>query len=97
MPTVLRLGFSYESSDKATFAAEVSKDIDYPVQVRAGLEYRLADPVALRAGIQTAPEKWSFGIGYWLEKQKLLFDLSASHHQFLGFTPAISLAFASPE
>jgi long-subunit fatty acid transport protein len=97
MPTVLRLGFSYESSDKATFAVEVSKDIDYPVQVRAGLEYRLADPVALRAGIQTAPEKWSFGIGYWLEKQKLLFDLSASHHQFLGFTPAISLAFASPE
>jgi long-subunit fatty acid transport protein len=94
LPTVLRLGFSYASSDKATFAAEVSKDIDYPVQVRAGFEYRLADPVALRAGIQTAPEKWSFGMGYCLEKHNLVFDLSAAHHQFLGFTPAVSLTYA---
>ncbi len=93
LPTVLRLGFSYKSSDKATFAAEISKDIDYPVQVRAGFEYQLAAPIALRAGVQTAPEKWSFGMGYHLEKQHLVVDLSASHHQFLGFTPAISLAF----
>lgn len=95
LPTVLRLGFSYQSSDKATFAAEVSKDIDYPVQVRAGIEYRLAPPVFLRAGIQTAPEKWSFGVGYWLEKQNLVIDLSAAHHQFLGFTPAIGLVYES--
>lgn len=95
LPTVFRLGFSYKSSDKATFAAEVSKDIDYPVQVRAGFEYRLTAPVSLRAGIQTAPENWSFGIGYWLENQNLLVDLSVSHHPFLGFTPSISLAYAS--
>lgn len=93
LPTVLRLGFSYQSSNKTTFSAELNKDIDYPVQLRAGVEYQLVRVVFVRAGIQTAPEKWSFGVGYWLEKQNLAFDLSAAHHQFLGFTPGVSLIF----
>jgi len=93
LPTVFRLGLAYQSSDKALFSAEIAKDIEYPVQVRVGVEYRLVPQLFLRSGIQTAPEKWSFGLGYWLEQQNLMLDVSASHHQFLGFTPAISLSF----
>lgn len=95
LPTVMRLGFSYQSSDKASFAVEINKDIEYPLQVRAGIEYQLADPFFIRIGIQTAPEIWSFGLGYILEKQQLAFDLSAANHPFLGYTPAISLAYPS--
>jgi hypothetical protein len=93
LPTVLRLGFSYRPSENVLFAAEVSKDIDYPVQVRVGLEYQLVKPLFFRVGIQTAPEKWSFGIGYQFENQALKIDFSAAHHQFLGFSPAISLSY----
>ncbi len=92
LPTVLRIGLSYEPSEKALFLAEVSKDIEYPVQARAGIEYRLVEQLVIRSGIQTAPEQWSFGLGYWLKEQRLQLDVSAAHHQFLGFTPGISLS-----
>ena len=94
LPTVLRLGFSYRSSENVLFAAEINKDIDFPVQVRAGLEYQLAKPLFFRVGMQTAPEKWSSGIGYQLENQALKIDFSVAHHQFLGFSPAISLSYS---
>ncbi len=95
LPTVFRVGFGYKSSEKVLFLAEISKDIEYPVQVRFGIEYRIITQLFLRSGIQTAPEKWSFGIGYLLNQENLSIDVSASHHPFLGFSPAITMTYQS--
>ncbi|MEL7123493.1 MAG: hypothetical protein AAFO07_28870 [Bacteroidota bacterium] len=93
LPTAIRLGFAYAPSDKSLFVAEVSKDIEYPVEVKAGIEYKVVDQLMLRTGISTAPEKWSFGLGYLIENAGLRIDVSASHHQFLGFTPGFSVVY----
>lgn len=93
LPTIMRLGVSYQSSDKVIFVLEASKDIEYPVQVNAGIEYMVIEQLFLRTGISTEPTLWSFGVGYYMEASRLQIDISASNHQFLGFTPAITIGY----
>lgn len=93
LPTELRLGISYQSSESVLFILEAAKDIEYPVQVRAGIEYRVIDMLYLRTGISTEPTLWSFGVGYYAEKSGLQIDFGASQHQFLGISPALSISY----
>lgn len=92
LPTVFKLGGAYLPSDRVTFLIEVEKDLDYPVQVKAGLEYQILDAVSLRAGVGTNPTLMSFGVGYQL-KSGLSIDVGARVHQVLGVMPAVGMVF----
>lgn len=93
LPTVLNFGVSYQPGSQVEILAEVEKDILFPVRVRCGLEYQLAEVIQLRAGVATSPSLLSFGLGYRILDQWQL-DFSAAYHQYLGFTPGIGLVFA---
>lgn len=92
VPVIFRAGLSYSFTDKAVVAIETEKNINEKAQFRAGVEYHLAKPVYLRAGIGTSPFTNSFGIG--LEFGNFKADISASRHQVLGFSPQISMMYA---
>ncbi|PHN05022.1 PorV/PorQ family protein [Flavilitoribacter nigricans] len=92
LATVLRFGLDYQPAEKIHLLAEVEKDIQQPVRVHAGLEYRIVDPLYLRLGVATEPVSMSFGFGYVLAGG-LAIDVAASYHQILGFTPALGITY----
>lgn len=91
IPTLLRLGLSYEAGKKILLITEVEKDIDNPARFKAGAEYKIVDALHLRGGIATHPAQYSLGVG--INVKDLMIDLAASYHEILGATPAISLNY----
>ena len=92
MPAIFRMGFAWQASEKAMLTAEVEKDIDFKARVKGGIEYRLAEPLFLRAGFGTNPSTFHFGLGFHLNSN-LKIDTATSYHQVLGFSPAASASW----
>ncbi|MBS4014303.1 MAG: hypothetical protein KGZ97_11185 [Bacteroidetes bacterium] len=91
IPTIMRGGFSYTFSDRVIFIFETEKDINLEAVYKAGLEYRVIDPIYLRVGVGTNPMSNSFGFG--LEFSNFQLDLSSSYHHILGYSPQFSLIY----
>ncbi len=92
IPTTIKLGVSYEASDKVWLAAEAKKDIDHAAQFCGGLEYRMIDAFHLRAGFQTNPALYSFGAGITIQQLKI--DMATTYHQVFGISPQIAVSYA---
>lgn len=90
-PAIMKIGAGYLFSDKVTWTLEAEKDLDASGTIKSGIEYRIADPLYLRCGINSNPVKSAFGIGILLGDFQL--DLAADYHQVLGFTPQASLTY----
>lgn len=85
----LSLGLAYQASDRLLVAADVFKDIDFPLSVRAGLEVLPVEVLAVRVGVATVPARVTAGIG--LRLGRLRARLAAERHETLGWTPAAAL------
>lgn len=96
LPTLLSLGLTYKPSQKVNINAEVQKDIEFKLRVKAGIEYQAAKPFFLRVGVGTEPTLVSFGVGYRIQ-DNLTIDLASSYHQILGFTPSIGVAYGGSD
>jgi len=92
IPTVLKGGLSYLFSEKVTVSIESEKDMDADNIFKAGAEYHIVKILYVRGGISTNPTKTSFGFGIDLDAFK--FDIAASYHQQLGYTPNVSLMYS---
>ncbi|MFN0031399.1 MAG: hypothetical protein ACKVOR_04490 [Flavobacteriales bacterium] len=90
IPSVIRAGAGYKFSDRVKLNAEVKLPSAGATSVHTGIEYRVMQQVAIRAGVNTL-NTFSFGFG-WLT-QSLQIDASAGYHQVLGFTPQLSLTY----
>jgi len=93
--STLQFGLSYQPSDRLALIVELYKDIDFPAQLQAGVDYLLEDRIALRIGCSTRPERFSLGLGARLF-QNWWADVAASRHAFLGFSPGFSLRYIRP-
>jgi len=92
LPTLMGLGVAYNPSDKVLLVVQVDDDTQRSPAVRCGLEYRVMERTALRLGYSAAsPEGITAGIGFPIMNFDI--DLSLSHHQTLGFTPSLSVAY----
>jgi hypothetical protein len=91
IPLLARMGLTYEPSQKLMICAELEKNSSYPLSVRTGLEYRINDKVALRAGLSTRPFLSTFG--FRIQIKKLSIDIASGYHQLLVFTPHLSLNY----
>lgn len=92
IPTLLRFGVGYQISEDLLVTGEVEKDIDYDWSLRGGIEYRPAEILYLRLGASNNPGLFAFGLG--LNFNKFKFDLAASYHSYLGYSPQVSLTYA---
>ena len=94
LPTRFAVGLGYNPSPQFLLTLEAEKDIDFPMRIKGGVEYCLAPPLRLRLGAASNPSLFTFGFGLRL-RQGIGIDLASSWHQFLGFTPGISVLFNS--
>jgi len=91
LPIIFKLGASYKLYEKALLSVEFEKDIDYPVVVKAGVEFEVIDNLFFRAGISAKPVLFSFGLGYAFKSFKL--DIAFTKHEVLDYSPSISLRY----
>ncbi len=93
IPAIFRFGLAYHFSNKLLATAEVEKNTAYqPVILRGGIEYAFRKQFFFRLGFGTSGDVLSFGFGW--HKKHLQFDLAATMHQSLGFSPQSSLIFS---
>ncbi|MEO5569828.1 MAG: hypothetical protein ABIT08_16375 [Bacteroidia bacterium] len=92
IPTVLKGGLSYLFSDKVTVSIESEKNMDADNIFKTGIEYHIVKILYIRGGVSTNPTKTAFGFGFDFESLK--FDIAASYHQQLGYTPNVSLTYS---
>lgn len=91
VPTVLRLGLSYQPTKQLLLVGEAEKDIALPVLFKAGLEYQIVKNFYLRTGISPKASNFHFGIGF--QAKQFIFDYAASNHAVLGFSHHLTLAW----
>ena len=91
MPIVMRIGACYSITKDFIGQFEIENNTDYGFSLRLGTEYRLIDNLNLRAGVQTNPGIFTFGLGY--EVSFLTIDLSAQMHEIYGSSLQAGLIF----
>jgi len=91
IPALMKLGIQWSLADNFIAAAEVQSDINNPIVLRGGLEYRIKEILYTRIGISNNPSIFSFGVGLQMKSFRL--DFSSSMHQVLGYSPQISLIY----
>ncbi len=93
IPSVYRLGLAYHFSENLLATAEVEKNTENrPFVVRGGVEYLFRKQFVFRTGFGSTGDVFSFGLG-WRTKN-LHFDIAATMHQSLGFSPEASFVFS---
>lgn len=91
VPSIIRLGMQYDVSEKLICIVEAEKDIEHDLALKFGIEYHPTEIFYFRGGASTGPVTTSFGFG--AQMKSLQFDLSASWHQRLGFSPQVGLTY----
>ena len=92
LPVVFNVGLSYNPFDQLTILAELEKDIIHPFNFKGGIEYEVVESFRVRAGFNTQPTLFSFGLGYKM-KNLLTIDVASNYHLDLGFNTSVSLSF----
>lgn len=91
VPTILRLGLSYQPTRQLLLVGEAEKDIALSPLFRAGIEYQIIKNFYLRTGITSRLSNAHFGIGF--QAKQFIFDYAASNHTLLGFSHHFTLAY----
>lgn len=89
--TVMRIGTAYTFSEKVIVAVDFEKNLDYPLRLKAGIEYEVLDNFYLRGGMATNPVELTFGFGYRFKQIQL--GIGSAYHQTLGWSPHFALIF----
>ena len=63
LPLIYNVGFSYIPVINSSLNFTVSKEIDFPVSLRFGIEYEIIEYLHLRVGAQNEPDLYSGGFG----------------------------------
>lgn len=92
VPTSLNVGLSYQASDKVLIAATSSKNLNQPIDVRLGIEYKIFDLLSLRGEMSIKPFKQYCGLGF--NYNSFLMDMAATYDANLGYTPQIAIGYA---
>lgn len=95
VPSTLAIGIQYQSTASVSLFGEVEKNWQQPLSVRGGLEYTLSEHFRVRAGTQSQPVQFTFGMG--IQTHPLQIDLAYAYHPVLGSTPMLSLQFVPKE
>ncbi|MEJ7778785.1 MAG: hypothetical protein WKF68_04265 [Daejeonella sp.] len=91
IPVKLSLGAAYRFSNKVAAACDLIKILNFPTDIRLGLEYSLIQHFSLRGGISANPFKQYAGFGF--NYNRLSVDAAVSFHPALGYSPQIGLGY----
>ncbi len=93
VPTIFRLGFSYDFSSAVSFSGEIEKNLRYPVCLRSGVKYEPINNFNLLAGIAWSGKNVfpSVGIGYTF--RGITLDLAFEKQLILGPRSCVSISY----
>lgn len=86
LPQVYVTGLAYEPVPEAVVVLDMVKDIRFPVELRAGVQYTVFDTIALRGGLSTEPSTMNAGLGICYSFLQIDYalrvhsDLGPTHH-----------------
>lgn len=89
LPRELSVGLSYRLSEMALFTTDVVKDVQFPISYRGGVEINIIEGLTGRAGIITAPQMFTAGLGYSGSFWSANVAVQRHEDQVLGYSPAI--------
>ena len=92
LPSIIQIGLTYQVADYLTISGAVEKNTVLPTTAKIGLEYQIAEKVQIRVGMNSNPNRLSFGVGYLVNQLQL--NVAATYHDVLGFSPALGFRFA---
>lgn len=91
VPTLLKLGVSYQPRDYFMLNAEIEKDIVKPAMIKLGAEYNFLDKFYLRTGVNSNSFQSFYGLGFkYLSFQ---WDYALSNHAVMGFSHSLSMYY----
>lgn len=90
LPVSFAFGAGYRFAKKFLLAAEVEKDLLYPIAFRIGVEYQPVVNVFLRYGYNSVN---GYAAGFGLRISHFNFDVAFTRHLQLGYTPSLSLGY----
>jgi hypothetical protein len=90
LPEILSMGVCYEITEHSRLAAELEKDIRYPVIKKVGFEQDLFGALSLRLGLSDNPDRFSCGFGVRMAGCE--FSYAGYSHQQLGWTHQVELS-----
>ncbi|QNF35554.1 hypothetical protein HUW51_23645 [Adhaeribacter swui] len=91
LPTVMRAGLSYRPIKQVLLVTEAEKQLEYPANIKVGLEYKIIEKLTLRTGLATATEQFSFGTGF--QAKQLQFDYGFGQQLVLGSIHQLAVSF----
>ncbi len=92
VPVVARLGMLYSFSPKIHFGLEAETNNQYPINIKTGLEFQVANPVFIRMGAASEPQQITFGAGIKLKGCTI--DMAIQQILFLERTAGVSISYA---
>lgn len=92
IPWRISLGGHTNFSDAFTFSYELEAIKDYVPTLQLGAQWKAVDNFFVRGGFNTSPSRFFAGFGY--VSNYLIIDTAFSYHQYLGYTPSVSLIFS---
>lgn len=91
MPVIINPGIRYCHNKQISLACEYAKEINYPAQIRYGIEIKLVHFLILRSGCTQSPE--TFTLGFRLKGFGFLLDYGLQSHRVLGQSHCITITF----
>lgn len=91
LASVYTIGFGFDASEKLMCSAEIQKEENQPVNVKAGVQYKFVKQLLVRIGVSSATSSVWFGAGLFLKTLRV--DITASYHPQLGITPGLLLLY----
>jgi len=89
--TIFRIGALYDLSKRVFITSELEKDINFPLRIKAGIEYHPVHPFYIRVGAAANATSFAIGLGY--SYKSLRIDVGSNYIQPLGFHTALSMHF----
>lgn len=92
LPQIFVSGFCFKPRPDLNITLDIYKDIRFPLDPRAGIEYRLFSKIYLRAGTAWEPARYSLGLG--LAFFHFQIDYAFHSHPTLNLTHLLSVTFS---
>ena len=90
--TIFKVGFLYKPSKIVAVGMELGKDIDFPMQLKCGVEYSAITNLTFRVGYSSDPSNFHFGAGFIIN-EKLMIDVGNQYDLSLGLATSVSFGY----
>jgi hypothetical protein len=91
LPRKLSMGISYTPYDQVTTSIEMKKDFGEDTEFMAGAEFKLLEPLYIRAGVHQNPATWSAGASFRMVG--VILDYSYTQHTVLDGTHYLNIGY----